>query len=132
MVSIVDRDQKFVYGSDAQGLLDKEALEWVVNENPDIAVIDGPPTIFIGWRMKATILTDSINNINLVLQKTKVKTILLEHHVVRDVNYKQKMRDVFEIAEKVGKKVLNYAEYLGTKPLYLEAWRKELYQGTKP
>ncbi len=128
MVSIDDGKQKFVFGSDAQGLLDPKALGWVIKENPDIALIDGPPTIFIGWRMGKWILEDSIKNLKELLSKTKVKTVILDHHVVRDIEYKKKMREVFEYAEKLGKKVVNAAEFMGVKPEYLEALRKELYE----
>ncbi|MCD6402813.1 MAG: MBL fold metallo-hydrolase [Candidatus Aenigmarchaeota archaeon] len=128
MVSITDGKEKLVYGSDAQGPLDENAVKWIIEENPDVLILDGPPTIFMGWKMKTSILDDSIKSEINILKNTKVKTVILEHHVVRDLKYKEKMKKVFEVAESLGKKVVNAAEFLGVEPTYLEARRKELYE----
>jgi len=128
MVSIDDGEQKFLHGSDAQGIIVDETADWIIKENPDVMVIDGPPLIFVGWRMGKKIIDNSIKNDIRILEKTKVKTIIFDHHVVRDLKYKEKMKEFFEKAEELEKSVVTAAEFIGEKPNFLEARRKELYE----
>jgi hypothetical protein len=51
----------------------------------------------------------------------------LDHHLLRDRNYKQKIISLHEAAQKQGVKVTTAAEYKGLKVELLEALRKELY-----
>lgn len=129
MVYIKEGKQSFLFGSDAQGLADPKALEWFVKKNPDFAILDGYPTIFVGWRMKASNFEKSKLKLKKALDKTKVKTIILEHHILRDIHYKEKMKDVFDMAKKLRKKILSAAEYYGLENFFLEAWRKEITEG---
>jgi len=131
MVYIKEGKSSFLFGSDAQGLADPEALKWFVEKNPDFAIIDGYPTIFVGWRMKASSFEKSKNKLKDALGKTKVKTMILEHHILRDVSYKEKMKDVFEFAEQHKKKILTAAEFYGLENFFLEAWRKEITEGKR-
>lgn len=129
MIYVKEGKQSFLFGSDAQGLADPKALEWFVKKNPNIAILDGYPTIFVGWRMKATNFEKSKNKLKKALDKTKAKTIILEHHILRDINYKEKMVNVFREAEKLNKKIVSAAEYYGLENFFLEAWRKEITEG---
>ncbi len=129
MVYIKEGRQSFLFGSDAQGLTDPKALEWFVKKNPDFAILDGYPTIFVGWRMKASNFEKSKSHLKKALDKTKVKTIILEHHILRDIHYKEKMKDVFDMAKKLRKKILSAAEYYGLENFFLEAWRREITEG---
>ena len=131
MVYIKEGKSSFLFGSDAQGLADPDALNWFVKKNPDFAILDGYPTIFVGWRMKAANFEKSKNHLKRALDKTKVKTMILEHHILRDINYKEKMNDVFRVAKKLSKKILTTAEFYGFENLFLEAWRKEITEGKR-
>ena len=53
--------------------------------------------------------------------------MILDHHLVRDLHYKNKIIDVLKTAKRMGKKVLTAAEFLGRENEFLEARRKELY-----
>jgi len=128
MVSVYDGNEKLVYGSDAQGPLTDRQVNWIIKEDPDIVILDGPPTIFIGWRMGKWILDKSIENEIKILEKTKVKTMILDHHLVRDLHYKEKIKPVIEKARKLNKNLITAAELAGKTPNFLEARRKELYE----
>ncbi len=130
MVYIERGRDSFLHGSDAQNLADPEALKWVIQKNPKMIIIDGYPTILVGWRVSKKSYVESIDNVKKVITDTQAKTIILDHHIVRDKKFKEKIKELIELAEQHGKKIMTAAEYLGLENLPLEAWRKELHKGT--
>jgi predicted metallo-beta-lactamase superfamily hydrolase len=129
MVNIRKGRASFIHGSDAQNLADPDALKWVLEHKPTFLIIDGYPTILMGWRVSKKSFVESMENVKKAVIDTPAKTIIIDHHIVRDKNFKEKMKDIYELAEKHGKKVLTAAEYMGMENLLLEAWRKELRNG---
>lgn len=127
MVSIEYDGKKFLFGSDAQGLADEKALKFAIDENPDFAIIDGFPTIFLGYKMGMQSFLKSKENMKIFLEKTKVKNIIFDHHIVRDIDYRRKISDLLEFSTKVNKKVFTAAEYYGLENFFLEAWRRKIY-----
>ena len=119
----------FLFGSDAQSLADPAALKWVIEKNPKFMILDGYPTIFVGWQMSKKSFELATQNLKKAIEKTQAKTIILEHHILRDLKYKEKIKEVFEVARKLKKKILTAAEFYGQENLFLEAWRKDLHQG---
>jgi len=126
MMFVSDGKVDFLYGSDAQSLGDDNAKNWVISKNPDIMVIDGFPTNFIGWRISQQNFDKASANLFEVLEKTKVKEILMDHHAIRDLNYREKLKPLFDLAKSKNKKLLTLAEYIGLENLLLEGYRKEL------
>ncbi|MCW3997936.1 MAG: hypothetical protein NWF10_05130, partial [Candidatus Bathyarchaeota archaeon] len=62
----------------------------------------------------------------------KVPITILEHHALRDKNWRKKTKKLFNIANKNGHKIITAAEFLSTENKLLEANRKELYQRFPP
>ncbi|NOZ81846.1 MAG: MBL fold metallo-hydrolase [Candidatus Micrarchaeota archaeon] len=116
--------QTYLFGSDAQNLYDPEAREWFEEKNPEVATVDGYPTIFVGWRFSAKKFEESKKLLLETVRKTQLKTLIFEHHLLRDANYRKKISEFFEILE-----VKTAAEYLGAENLFLEAWRKKIHRG---
>ncbi len=131
MVYIKDGRDTFLFGSDAQGLADPKALKFAIEKNPRLAILDGYPTIFIGWRMSQKAFEKSKEKMKKFLKETSTKTIILDHHILRDIEYKEKMKDVFEQAKRLKKKLLSAAEFYGLQNFFLEAWRKEIHKGER-
>lgn len=130
MVFINRKKESFLFGSDAQSLADPKALDWVKEKNPDFLILDGYPTIFLGWKMSEKAFLAAKDNLKEAMN-TGVKEIILDHHIVRDIGYREKVKDIFELAEKLGKKVCTAAEFFGMENFFLEAWRKEIYKGER-
>jgi hypothetical protein len=82
----------------------------------------------MGWRTSKFGLEESNQNLIKLLSQTKVNTIILDHHLVRELHYMNKIEEVLKTAEKLKKKVITAAEFLGQKPDSLEARRKEFYK----
>ncbi|MDP3024789.1 MAG: hypothetical protein Q8O10_04575 [candidate division Zixibacteria bacterium] len=128
ITSVSYQGEKLLHASDIQGPQTKTTTDWIISENPDILILSGYPTLLMGWRFSKFGLLESNQNLIKILSQTKVNTIILDHHLVRDLHYLNKIEEVLKTAEKLKKKVITAAEFLGKKPDFLEARRKELYE----
>lgn len=128
IVSISHQEEKLLHASDIQGPQTKETTDWIISENPDILILSGYPTLFMGWKFSKQGLLESNQNLIKILNQTKVNTIILDHHLVRDLHYKNKIEEVLKTAEELKKRVITAAEFLGEKPDLLEARRREFYK----
>lgn len=126
MIFIKKGKNSYLFGSDAQNLYDPKAMEWFIEKNPEIATIDGYPTIFIGWRFSSKKFNESKINLTNAINKTKVRIVVLDHHILRDIDYKEKIADVISSCKKTN--IVTAAEYLGLENFMLEAWRKKIHK----
>lgn len=131
MVYLEKGKDSILFGSDAQNLADPKALEWVIEKNPKFLILDGYPTIFLGWRLAQESFEKSKKNLKEAIEKTQAKTIILDHHILRDIEYKEKMEEIYEVAKKLGKNIFSAAEFYGLENFFLEAWRKEIHLGKR-
>jgi len=131
MVYLQEGKDSFVFGSDAQSLVDPKALEWFIKKNPKFAILDGYPTIFLGWRFNYEGFEKAKQNLKEAMIQTQVEKIILEHHIVRDIAYKGKIDDLFKVAQQNKKQILTAAEFYSLQNLFLEAWRKEITEGKR-
>lgn len=59
MTTVDDGDRRILHASDVQGPVTEEAKDYIIDQNPDILVIDGPPTLFLGWKFSKKNLEDA-------------------------------------------------------------------------
>jgi len=128
MCSIKYRGKKIIHGSDIQGPQVIQTADWIIQENLDILILSDFPTLLMGWRSSKFGLHQSNKNLIKILTETKVKTIILDHHLVRDLNYLNKVDEVFKKAKFLNKRIITAAEFLEKEPEFLEARRKEFYK----
>jgi predicted metallo-beta-lactamase superfamily hydrolase len=126
-VSISCGGEKMVFTSDVEGPSVADQADFILQESPDLLILDGPMTYMLGFRYSQKSLALSIENINRIITETSVKRILVEHHFMRDLNYNGRIPEVYDCAAENGVNVLTAAEYLGRDVDMLEARRKELY-----
>jgi len=126
---IIENREKIFFTSDIDGPYVEEYADMIVEEKPDILVIDGPATYLLGYIMSYENLKKSIKNLKKIVEKADFKTMLLDHHLLRDYRYKNLLHEVYETGEKLGKNVLTAAEYSGRKPAVIEGY--ERYGPTK-
>ena len=123
MTTIDDGKQKILHASDVQGPVTKSAKEYIIEQKPDLLIMDGPPTIFLGWKFSMDNLRSASDNLTEIIERLDC-TVILDHHLLRDLRYKE----VFPEPYKKGKeKVKTFAEYLGKENNTLEAHRKQLW-----
>jgi predicted metallo-beta-lactamase superfamily hydrolase len=103
-------------------------MQFILSEEPDTLYLDGPLTYMLGQGFSLADLRRSIGNINRLLEMPKLRTLILDHHLLRDRNWKDELREVYAKAEAVGKKVVTMAGFLGREEALLEAWRGQLFE----
>ena len=119
--------EKFLHTSDVEGPSLEDQIAFILNEKPDVLFVDGPMTYMLGYRYSFKSLQISNSNLTKAIRDTSVHTIVLDHHFLRDLNYKMRIKQVYEEAQKRGVNVVTAAEFSGRKIEMLEALRKELY-----
>jgi hypothetical protein len=127
-VSISCGGEKMIFTSDVEGPSVADQADFIIQENPDLLILDGPMTYMLGFRYSRKSLALSIENINRIIKETSVKSILVEHHFMRDLKYKERIAEVYECAAENDVSIITAAEYLGRGVDMLEARRRELYK----
>ncbi|RLG75238.1 MAG: hypothetical protein DRO23_04500 [Thermoprotei archaeon] len=129
-VSISDKEHSLVYTSDVEGPVLENQLRFILSEKPEIAIIDGPLTYMLGYRFSQEDLDNAVDNLKKIVS-SGVKTMILDHHLVRDPDYKDRIAEVLDYAKIFKVKVLTAAEFMGKPVNVLEVKRKELYRSNK-
>jgi predicted metallo-beta-lactamase superfamily hydrolase len=124
-VCIQDGRQRFLYTSDVQGPNLEEQMDFILDEDPNVIFCDGP----MGFRYSKKSLKASIRNLIKIIEETKVKKFAIDHHLLRDMKWNERILDVFKAARKQNVSLMTFADFCGKKNLILEARRKELYMG---
>jgi len=118
----------FLYSSDIVGACRDEHMEFILSEEPDTLYLDGPLTYMLGQGFSLDDLRRSVSNINRLLEMPKLKTLIIDHHLLRDKNWKDEIREVYAKADAVGKKVVTMAGFVGREEVLLEARRGQLFE----
>ncbi|MFO8132613.1 MAG: MBL fold metallo-hydrolase [Thermoplasmatota archaeon] len=124
MLTVESNGQRLLYTSDVQGPVDHAAADYIIHEQPDIVVADGPPTYLLGWRFSHANLEKAEANMCHVMEETGCQ-LLLDHHLLRDLGYRKHLPHLYE---RHGERIQSYAEYLGRDNRLLEAQRRQLWQ----
>jgi len=126
-VSIQSNGEKFLYTSDVEGPSLEDQIRFILEEKPSILFVDGPMTYMLGYRYSFKSLEAAVKNLIRAIEETRLHTLVLDHHLLRDLNYKNRLKPVYTKAEELNVKVITAAEFAGRKIEMLEALRKELY-----
>lgn len=127
MIYIDDGKNSFLYTSDVEGASLDEQIDWILEKNAEVVFMDGPMTYMLGYKYSDESLEKSIKNMERLMEGS-LKKLVLDHHLTRDLKWREKVSDVFEVAESYGIKVISAAEFAGVREELLEARRKELYE----
>ncbi|MGQ9538446.1 MAG: hypothetical protein ACUVTE_02530 [Candidatus Bathycorpusculaceae bacterium] len=125
--SIKSNGEKFLHTSDVEGPALEEQTAFILEEKPNVLFADGPMTYMLGYRYSFKSLEISNANLIRAIKEANLHTLVLDHHFLRDLNYKMRIKPVYEEAKKHDVKVVTAAEFSGRKIEMLEALRKELY-----
>ncbi|MEO0272483.1 MAG: MBL fold metallo-hydrolase [candidate division WOR-3 bacterium] len=124
-VLIEDGRSSLLYTSDVSGMIDKKLISFLKNRIVETFILDGFPTYLLNSAVKRKWLYESKEKLIYVLESCKVKNLIIDHHSSRDIRWTEFYLDVFSL------KFLNFcgtaAEFMGQKPKYYEAMRKELF-----
>ena len=117
VMALIDDGFRLIHASDIQ-LLNRKAVEWIVEKSPDLLITGGPPT-YLGPRAAGSWET-GIKNLNEIIRETNAE-IILDHHIIRDKRYP-------EFFDGLEKRPKTFASYLRVEDRPLEAYRRELHK----
>lgn len=119
--TVVERaGEKIIHSSDLNGPIIEDYANWLVEENPDILILDGPMTYMLGYMLNKINLKRVIQNVIRILEETETRLILYDHHLPREPKFREHTPDIWVAASKSGKKIMTVAEFLGKTPKVLE------------
>ncbi|AFA39252.1 putative hydrolase (metallo-beta-lactamase superfamily) [Pyrobaculum oguniense TE7] len=118
--AVSDGEERLVFVPDVEGPVEPEPVVFLKEVKPTVVVVGGPPT-YLGWELEKALqhLAEIID--------LGPHTLVLAHHLLRDLAWREKIEAVLQRAEKRGVRVATYAGLLGRGDELLEAMRRDLY-----
>ncbi len=123
MMSRIEEDEEtFVHASDIQ-LLNDNVIEIILNWKPDIVFVSGPPLYHYvlpshdAQRKRAWE--------NALRLSEQVGTLIIDHHLLRS---EEGVAWLEKLKRTARHHIYSAADFMERTPLFLEAWRKELYE----
>ncbi|MCX8175713.1 MAG: hypothetical protein N3E48_00585, partial [Candidatus Bathyarchaeota archaeon] len=120
--------EKFLFTSDVEGLSVQDQVEFILESKPEVLYVDGPMTYMLGYRYSLKSFNESVKNLVKVAKICPLKTLILDHHLLRDLEWENRVLEVVKEASKRKVKVTTAAKFAGKPQDMLEARRKELYE----
>lgn len=123
-------EERFMFAPDIQGPMSMHTLELILAAKPTVIMLGGPPLYLGGFRVEMGQLEQGLRNLEHVVEEVPI--VILEHHALRDEEWRPKMDAVFQKASRLGHRILTAAEFVGKKNMFLESKRKQLYLDQPP
>ncbi len=130
MTTIEYGEERVLFASDVQGPMHDPTLEMIISEDPWLVIIGGPPTYLSGFRVAEEHIQQGMHNLESLVKKVPVT--ILEHHFLRDEEWRKQFQQIFDVGSNTGHKVFTAAEYIGEKNNLLESCRRQLYEDEPP
>ncbi len=131
MVRILSEEGSIIFTSDIQGPADPVALEVLRSwrdPQPDLIILGGPPTYFAGFKVPVRAVKAGLEGLLEVIRTVSPRVLVVDHHLLRDIKYKDYLEEHYNEANKHGIRLLTGAEYMGRPIEQLEARRRELWR----
>ncbi|MBE0513068.1 hypothetical protein IBX38_08455 [Candidatus Bathyarchaeota archaeon] len=130
LIAIECSDEKVLFASDVQGPMYTPTLDMILAEKPQLVIMGGPPTYLAGFRVKEEHVKQGMQNLESLVKK--VPTTILEHHTLRDGEWRNLSQPIFDAASEIGHKVVTAAEFAGKENNLLEFRRRQLFENEPP
>ena len=130
MTRIAQGGEVFVHTSDVLGPPLKAHLAFILDSDPTVLYVDGPMT-HMPENYPAAEARKSIANLLRILRTTRIRTLIVDHHLLRDRDWVDRIAQVVAVGKENGVAVVTAAQYLGRAVEQLEANRDALYGVSK-
>lgn len=130
MLSITSDDEKMVYAPDVQGPISDETMKTILTEKPHLLILGGPPLYLQDFRVSGELISHGLENI--IHLATNVPVTVIDHHLLRSVDWRSYLKKAFRAAHRSGNKLVTAAEFAGVKNNLLECVREKLFQEEPP
>ncbi len=126
VMAVVEHEgERFMFAPDVQGPMSSYTLKLILEAEPTVIMLGGPPFYLGGFRVEASQLEQGLRNLESIVRTALL--VIVEHHALRDESWKQKIVEVYRQASMAGHSVVTAAEFLGNENVLLESKRKQLY-----
>ena len=126
-LSVKDSSDSFLFTSDVQGFPLDHQVKFVIGKKPRTIFIDGPSTYMLGLNFTIEELEASLRNIRRIMSQAHPSVMILDHHLLRDLEWRKYFEELYEEAEKMGVALGSAAEYMHIEVNQLEALRSLLH-----
>ncbi len=130
MARIAQGEEVFVHTGDVEGPPLKEHLGFLLDAAPTVLYVDGPMT-HMPENYPESMTARSLENLARVVRSTGLRTLILDHHLLRDRAWRSRLGPLLSVAEEHDVTVQTAAEFAGKAVDQLEANRDRLY-GREP
>jgi predicted metallo-beta-lactamase superfamily hydrolase len=132
MACIDDGKQRFLHTGDVEGPPLEEQRDHIIKENPDVIFCDGPMA-WMAYRYPPALTEKSVENLEKIISRTRVSRLVLDHHFMRELKWRERIPQLFSFVETENAKgraieLLTAAAFAGKEDDLLEARRAELYR----
>lgn len=124
------KNEKFLFAPDIQGPMCYDTMKLILEYDPDIILLGGPPFYQSNYKVDILKIKNALQNLEKIVKQIPI--IIMEHHALRDKNWKIKSERLFRIADRHENKIITAAEFLSVTNKLYEANRKELYFNSPP
>ncbi len=131
-LAIFEDDQSFLFSSDIEGVCREDQMKFILLQDPLFLYLDGPLTAHQKKDDLKKTLDRSLIHMKKIIEKTKVTTMIIDHHLLRDLQWKYHIESLFDVANQYRVNIQTVAEYRGEENDLLEARRKELHISDPP
>lgn len=126
MARIAEGNEVFVHTGDVEGPPLKEHLGFLLDADPTVLYVDGPMT-HMPENYPEEYTRRSLANLERVIRSTRLRTLILDHHLLRDREWRTRIDPLTAVAEEHDVSLLTAAEFAGKAVDQLEANRDRLY-----
>ena len=116
-ILIIKKNNKIFYTSDLMGPQIEDYAYRIADIKPDVIIADGPPTYLFPYMLNRINLNRAIENMIYIIENSKPKLIIYDHHLLREKRWKKRVEPVFKTAKRIGVYIITAAEYIGSRPL---------------
>lgn len=119
---------RFLFAPDVQGPIAHDTLAYILSQEPNLAIVGGPPTYLSNLR-KDEVQSALYSLSNLV---SVVAILVVDHHNMRDSAWSDWIHPVRSVAEESGNRIMTMATLAGQENRCFEAERSDLYRNKPP
>jgi len=130
IITIGYDDEKILFAPDVQGPICDDTLRIILSESANLAIIGGPPLYLADFRISSEMIEYALRN--LMRLSEHFPLIILDHHLLRKIDWRERLQSVFNASSSIGHRIVTAAEYAGESNRLLEANRKILYETEPP
>ncbi|MGC8606313.1 MAG: hypothetical protein ACP5GZ_07285 [Vulcanisaeta sp.] len=131
-ITIINNDESLTFMPDVEGPVSQLAVNYVMTIRPQTLIVGGPPLYLSRKGFGEDYLNNALRNLMSILRAGFLNRLVIAHHTLRELNWRNALKALFEDASKYNISIITYAGMLDREDELLEAMRKELYAAEPP